>query len=267
MEKSFISRSVERMKAGKMQLALLAAAVVIAGWLGFGGDGGHASAETSGTAAPAAAAHTITVQATGSVLVEPDVAYLNLAVETKGDTAQAAQQANAAKFAAVEKTLLDKFGLDAKDVKTTGFNVQAEYDYTEKNGRVLKGYTAVHQIQVTFRKLDQIGQLLDALSAAGANRMDGVTFGTEKQDQYELDALKKAMANAEAKANVLADAAKQQIKGVVSIVQGNPTQSPILMPTTVAAKELASTADSASTSIQSGQIEISVDVTVQYEMQ
>lgn len=246
-----------------LPVAALAAAILLVGWIGLGGKGdtGTVSAESSNTAQ-----NTVTVGADGSIKVDPDVAYVSFTVETRGKTAQEAQQANATKFAAVEKTLYETYAIDKKDVQTTGYNVQPEYNYTEKDGQVLKGYVADHTVQVTYRKLDEVGKLLDSLSAAGANRMDGVTFGTEKQDQYELEALKQAMANADAKANVLATSAKRQLGAVLNIVQGNVDSIPSPM-FAQNAKILAS-ADSAaaSTSVQTGQIEIKVSVTVQYAM-
>lgn len=208
--------------------------------------------------------NTITVGASGSIMVDPDIAYVNVAVETKGATASAAQEANAKQFAAVEKALYETYKLDKKDVKTTGFHVQPEYNYTEKDGRKLVGYTAVHQIQVNYRKLDEIGKLLDALSAAGANRIDNVQFATEKGEQYELEALKKAMTSAKTKADTLAASAGRQVKGVINIVQGAASVPPILMEGAAMAKM--ATMDSAVTSVQSGQIEISANVTVQYQM-
>jgi uncharacterized protein YggE len=248
------------------QMAVVVLAIAIVGWLGFDkGGGGVAKAEplAAGTTA-AAALNTITVGANGSIKVEPDIAYVNLAVETRGASASAAQQANANKFAAVEKALYEKFAIDKKDVQTTGFFVQPEYNYTDKEGRKLTGYLSVHAIQVNYRKLTEIGKLLDALSAAGANRMDGVQFATEKTDEYELQALQKAMVNAEAKAKVLAGSAKRQLLGVVNIVQGAATSPPIMY--RAEAKIMADSAGSSASSVQTGQIEITTSVTVQYEM-
>jgi len=254
-------------KGWRLGAVVVTAALV--GWLGFSGggegSGGIANAEAAvTTTAEVTALNTITVGAEGSVMVDPDIAYVNVAVETKGATAAAAQQANADQFAAVEKALYDQFKIDKKDVKTSGFYVRPEYNYTEKDGRKLVGYTAVHAIQIGYRQLDGIGKLLDALSAAGANRIDGVEFATEKADQYELEALKKAMANAKAKADTLAVSAGRQVKGVVNIVQGAASTPPVMM-NSVVAKSMA-LADVAGTSVQTGQIEIRTSVTVQYQM-
>lgn len=262
------SKGVRLMKQRTLKVLMVTMAVVVIGWGGIG-RGGNEVVSAESLPATTNSAYTVTVGATGSIMVEPDVAYLNLAVETRGSKAADAQQANATKFAVVEKTLYEKFAIDKKDVKTTSFDVQPEYNYTEKDGRVLKGYVAVHSIQITYRKLPEIGKLFDALTAAGANRLDGVQFSTEKKDQYELDALKKAMDNAAAKAGVLATSAKRQLKGVVNIVQGGGSSIPINYYANESAQmKLMATPDSvASSSVQSGQIEISTQVTVQYEMQ
>lgn len=247
-------------KKGLTIAAVVLAATMI-GWLGFGGkeEIGTVAAETTETVQ-----NTITVGAEGSIKVEPDVAYVNFGVVTRGKTAQEAQQENATKFAAVEKALYETFGIDKKDVQTTGFNVQPEYNYTEKDGQVLKGYVANHEVQVTYRKLAEIGKLLDALSAAGANQMNGVGFSTEKRDQYELEALKNAMANADAKAGVLATSAKRQLGEVINIVQGSAAPIPVVQRMPEMAKAMSDSAGS--TSVQAGQIEINVNVTVQYRM-
>lgn len=254
------------MKQRTVHVLVIAFAAVVIGWFGFGrGEVERVSAETL----PATTlVNTVTVGATGSIKVEPDVAYLSLAVEARGTKASEAQKANADKFAAVEKVLYEKFAIDKKDVITTNFDVRPEYNYTEKDGQVLKGYLAVHQIQVTYRKLTEVGKLFDALAAAGANRMDGVRFDTEKKDKYELDALKVAMANASAKANVLATSANRQLDEVINIVQGDVSNIPIMYERMEEAQmQMSKMAnDAASTSVQSGQIEISTKVTVQYGM-
>ncbi|CAI6071868.1 SIMPL domain-containing protein [Cohnella sp. JJ-181] len=251
-----------------VQVAVLAVTMAAAGWFGqakLGAD--QAMAETTAAVQAASVQNAVTVGAEGSIKVEPDVAYLNFGVDARGKTAQEAQQASAAKFAAVEKALFETFKIDKKDVQTTGFGVQPEYNYTEKDGQVLKGYLATHSVRVTYRDLAGIGKLLDAVSAAGANRVDGVQFSTEKQDQYELEALKKAMTNAGTKASVLATSANRTLGPVINIVQGNAADVPVIFQNESAVKFApASDAAGASSSVQTGQIEISASVTVQYAL-
>ncbi|UVI30584.1 SIMPL domain-containing protein [Paenibacillus spongiae] len=208
----------------------------------------------------------ITVSGNGELQVAPDVAYINVGIETRAAMAKEAQAKNASQFAAMEKVLYDTYKLAKKDVKTISFYVQPEYKYNEKDGTSkVTGYVATHTVQITSRNLEGIGQLLDSLSAAGANRIEGVTFNTEKQEQYELQALEKAMANAKAKAETLARAAGRSIKGVAAISQGNVSSNPIFQRNVAFASD--ESAANAKTSIQTGEITVTTSVSVAYEMQ
>lgn len=240
-------------------IAIVLAAVAIVSVM-MGGFMKPVPAKAEGTAADK---RVISVSGSGEVTVEPDVAYLNFGIETKGKTANEAQKANAELFAKLNKTLLEDYKLDKKDVKSTSFNVQPEYTYTEKDGQKLVGYIAYHQVQVTYRALDKIGQLLDAVSAAGVNRVNNIQFSTEKQEQYELQAIEKAMKNAETKAKAIAKTAGKELKGVISVQQSSGGYNPIVYGG-YASPAFDAKAEAA-TSIQTGQITINTSVSVQYE--
>jgi len=212
----------------------------------------------------AGAARTITVTGQGSMEVEPDIAYIQMGIQTRAETAQAAQSANAEAFEKLEKVLFETYELDSKDVQTTTFRINPEYDYSEKQGPKLVGYEVTHAVQVAYRDLGTIGPLLDAASQAGVNQMNGIRFGTEKAEQYEIDVLDEAMANARAKAEAIAKTENRSVRQVLHVSQGQ-----VSMPDNgvfPVRKALELTADSAgSTSIASGQLTISTTVTVQYE--
>jgi uncharacterized protein YggE len=211
---------------------------------------------------------TITVTGDGEMKAAPDVAYLNLAVETRAATAKEAQAANAKQFEALKKVLFTTYKMDQKDVQTTGFYVQPQYRYNEKDGtNKITGYVATHSVQITTRDLANIGKLFDDLSAAGANRIDGVQFDTEKKEQYEAQALEKAVANAKVKAEALAKAAGRQLKGVISIAQNGTNAQPLIYDKMQVMNESAASADRAATSVQTGQITVSAGITVVFEMQ
>ncbi|MFC0332329.1 SIMPL domain-containing protein [Paenibacillus sepulcri] len=247
---------------------VLTAALAVAVGIGavIGANGGKGDVYAAGEAGEVQKG-IITVSGQGELQAAPDVAYVNVGVETRAATAKEAQASNATKFAALQTVLFEKSKLAEKDVKTTNFNVQPQYTYNEKDGtNKVTGYVATHSIQITTRDLINIGQLLDNLSAAGANRMDGVQFDTEKQDQYELQALEKAMANAKAKAETLAKAAGKQLKAAVNISQSSSGSIPVYNKGLMSAVPQAA-ADSASTTIQTGEITLSANVQVSYEME
>lgn len=207
---------------------------------------------------------TISVQGSGEIIVEPDVAYLNLGVLSKAKTAEEAQSANAAAFEKINQVLAKDFKLTDKDIKTVGFNVHPEYSYHEEKERTITGYAATHSIQVTYRDLERIGELLDAVSKAGANQVNGVNFAVEDTSSIELEAMKKAMKNAREKAEVLAAAEGQTVKEVIQITNNSYTSGPIYSNgggymMDMAAKE------SASTSINTGEVTVTAQVSVTYE--
>lgn len=252
---------VKRWVAAGLVGALLAAAPLYGSSVIDSVRGGTAVA-----AEEQAQTHTITVTGEGKITIQPDVAYVNLGVFSKGKTANEAQTANAKLFAAVEKVLLEQFGIAKKDIKTNGFQVHPEYSYQEKAEPKITGYTADHSLVVTYRDLDKLGQLLDAVSKAGANRMNGVQFGTEKGEQYELQAIEKAMGNAETKANTIAKYAKRSVKGVLSVQQHGVSNIPAPYHRMAKVAFDTASAESVSTSVQPGEMEYVTSVTVTYEM-
>ncbi|MBP3967107.1 SIMPL domain-containing protein [Paenibacillus lignilyticus] len=255
-----------KLKSKWLMVPVLALAVGVGAMFGASGHGSNeVYAVDNGTIVQKS---TITVAGTGKLEAAPDVAYLSVAVEARAATAKEAQSKNATQFAGLKKVLFDTYKMNTKDVKTVGFYVQPEYEYNSKDGTSkIKGYLSVHNIQITTRDLDGIGKLLDDLSASGANRVDGIQFNTEKQEQYEIQALEKAMTNAKAKAAALAKAAGKQVKEVISISQNGMSSGPIYYGRDQMAPEAAGMADKAETSVQTGVINVSADVTVVYEMQ
>ncbi|WP_409345807.1 SIMPL domain-containing protein [Paenibacillus sp. MBLB4367] len=210
--------------------------------------------------------NTIQVSGQGEFSVTPDVAYVTFAIQTEGKTANEAQKANADTFAKLEKLLYDTYKFDKKDVKTSGFNVQPQYSYEDKQGPKVTGYTANHSVTVTYRDLAKIGELLDAASEAGVNRVNGIQFGTEKGQDYELQVIEKAMANAETKAKSIAKYAGKSLKGIIHVEQSSSAGTP--RPVELGGYAMAKSAamDSA-TSIQAGELTLTGSVQVTFEFQ
>ncbi|MED1664055.1 SIMPL domain-containing protein [Brevibacillus laterosporus] len=205
----------------------------------------------------------ISVTGVGNISIDPDVAYLQVGVETNAKTAKEAQEKNAKIFAAVEKVLKQE-GLSEKEIQTIQFTTSPQYNYEDKAGPVLTGYQSQHIVKVTYRHLDKIGNLLDKLSAAGANRIDSVQLSTDKQAKYEGQALTLAVQNAKAKAEALAKASGVTVKKVLTISESNVIERPYML-----AKSELSMQDSAArgSSIAPGQIKVETTVSVQFEIE
>jgi uncharacterized protein YggE len=206
--------------------------------------------------------NTITVSGKGEMSVSPDVAYIQFGLNTQGKSAEEAQVANAKIFAKINEVVKAK-GLSGQDIQTVQFNTYPRYDWeNEKN--VFKGYQVEHILQVTYRDMDRIGLFLDAVTAAGVNRIHHIQFGTEKTDEYELAVLEKAMENAEKKAAVLAKKAGKQVKAIIHIQEEGTTARPIYRQ--FEAEESAKMmATDAQTSVSQGSLKIQKQIQVVFE--
>lgn len=205
---------------------------------------------------------TISVTGNGEILIKPDVAYIQVGLETTGKTAKESHDANAKQFTELSKVLKDLKIAD-KDIKTARFNTYPNYEWIN-NKQELKGYRTEQMIQVTYRDLNQIGNVLDQLATAGANRVQGVQFGSEKIEEYKLEALDKAMENARGKADRLAKHAGANIKGVISISESGSYYQPMYDYNVNIGYAMPAKEDAFSTQIYSGEIKVQANVSVSY---
>jgi uncharacterized protein len=209
--------------------------------------------------------HTINVVGEGKLSITPDVAYISIGLNTKAATAKEAQSKNAAGFSSVQKVLLDAYKLDKKDVLTSGFQVQPNYTYAKNDEPKITSYSATQTIQITFRDLAKIGVLLDDLSAAGVNQMNGIQFDTEKRQEYEIQAIDNAMNNAALKAKAIAKNAGKELKGVINVVQSGASAIPININREMMSVMKSDLVVNSATSISAGELKITTTITVQYE--
>ena len=167
---------------------------------------GPAAAQTTETGA---SDRTITVVGRGEVKVSPDVATTNLGVEVMAPTvAEAMDQAEERMNAVL--AALKAAGIADKDIQTSNFSINFERQSPEATPRADDAepagvYRVSNIVQVTIRDLNTVGDIIDAAVAAGANNVWGVSFGLEDTEVLEAQAREKAVANARARAESLAE--------------------------------------------------------------
>lgn len=203
---------------------------------------------------------TIVVGGTGRVAVEPDVADLRLGVSTGAPTVDRARSDAAAAMTAILGAIRGA-GVADRDIRTTLVTVQPRYDYSDGKAPVLTGYEMSNAVEVTVRDLAALGDVIDASLKAGATSMDGLSFRVDEPAEPERAARVAAVAQARARADVLAGAAGVAIVGVVDIVEGGGSGPGVPMPK--AARMMMS---DAATPVQGGTTDVSVSVTVTYRI-
>jgi uncharacterized protein YggE len=201
----------------------------------------------------------IVVSGTGRVAVQPDVADLRLGVTVARPSVETAR-AEAGRTMDAILTAVQAAGVARRDVNTAMLSVQPRYDYRDGQAPQLTGYEIANIVEVTVRDLAQIGSVVDGALAAGATSMDGLAFRVSDPALPERQARISAMAEARARADVLAEAAGLSIEGVTDIVEGVPVRPPFPL----AKANRMMIAEDVATPVEAGSQEIAVSVTVTY---
>ena len=183
-------------------------------------------------AAPALAddrpARRISGTGTGTIEAAPDVATRRSGVTTQGDTAAAALAANPTATDAVIARLTAS-GIEARDMQTSNLSINPNWTGYDSSSPRIAGYVASNMLTVRVRKLDTTGTVLDAAVADGANTLNGLTFGLADPEPAYNEARKEAVADARAKAELLAGAAGVSLGQVLSIADGGAMTDPAPM--------------------------------------
>ena len=197
-------------------LAVVMACALVVGLGHATASGGH-GVQLSTAAQPVEGSEpTVTVVGEGTASVNPDVAWFNIGVETSGLTASETAQENQGKMDQVVASLQD-LGIADQDIQTMAYNINPDYSSEQEQPGQVTGYYVANTLRVTVRNLDQVGQVLDALTQAGANNISGITFGIQDQAALQAEARAKAVADAQARAEDLAKLKGYQLGGLLAI--------------------------------------------------
>lgn len=205
---------------------------------------------------------TITVAATGNVDVVPDIAVTNIGFITEAATVAVAQKENTEVMNRVTKRLKD-MGIAEEDVQTKNYNIRPQYDYREE-GRQLRGYQVSQSLQVKIRDIDKANHVLALAGEEGVNNVSGLQFTVDDSDSALAQAREEAIEKVETKKENLEDALNITIGDVVGYdeFQGGGYEEPYYR----AFGGEALSADVAAPQVQAGSEEISLQVSVTYEI-
>jgi uncharacterized protein YggE len=202
----------------------------------------------------------ITVLGQGKASGSPDLAMITLGVESREREAQEAAEQNKVQMAAVMAALRD-MGIAEEDIQTVDYSIHAEIDWESEEHRVI-GYVLVNSVLVKMREMEKVADVLDAATEAGANTVYGIQFTFDDPSPLREQARSEAMAEARMKADALA-----QLAGVglgrpryvsESLVEFPPFEPMYAAPVGMGGGD--------ATSVSPGQLEVTVQVQVTYEI-
>ena len=247
-----------------------------------------AFAQAAQPAIEVAAGNTLlTVSAEGRSFREPDLAIFSAGVTTQGASAAAALAENSRAMTQVIAAL-KRAGIAERDIQTSNLSITPVYADPDRDAMMaarvsgqpyvppppdqrvprIIGYQANNNVSVRQRDLDDFGEVIDTLAAAGANQINGPMFQMDQAepalDEARLDAIRAARARAELYAN----ATGLRIVRILSINEGGGYYGP---PPVVFAR--AATMGGAPpppppppAPVQPGELQMTTQVTVLYEL-
>ncbi len=201
----------------------------------------------------------IAVVGRGEVKVSPDRATIQVSVQTRATTAAAAASENAAKQQSVFAALR-ALGLTSDQLSTINYNVYPEQRYQEGKDPVIVGYNVTNTILVDVRKLNQVGAIIDAALAHGANMITSLQFYSSSTEAARRSAIAVAIENARADAEAAARAAHGTLGTLLEINIGSyapPPPRPMVM-------LRGATSAAAETPINPGEQNLSVEVATRW---
>ena len=141
----------------------------------------------------------IVANADSTAYITPDVAKLTFGVsKTAATVAVVEDQLNSA--ITNVKTALDPFNIKDKDFQTTDFTLYPNQDFRSGVSPRTLSYTGRHTLTLTVRGLNQVDDILVAITNAGVNEINDVSFTVEDMDKTLADARSDAIKKAKEKA-------------------------------------------------------------------
>ena len=178
---------------------------------------------TQAGAGETAVVRSITVIGKGEATGLPNQAQVQIGVEVFAKTVSQATDENETKLQAI-MTALNTLGIAAEDIQTSNYGLWAEPRYTDQGPQGIAGYHVSNQVSVTIRDIDKVSDVLAAVTDAGANSIAGVSFSVDDPAALEAEAREKAVADARARAEILARLSGVELGEVIAIseVVGQP---------------------------------------------
>jgi uncharacterized protein YggE len=228
----------------------------------------------------------VNISAEGRSERAPDLAMFNAGVVAQGKTAGEAMTANTARMNAV-LTAVRAAGVAPRDIQTSSLSLQPQYHYPQPappprgyDGAALEvaqpqppriiGYEARNTVSVRLRKVAEMGKLIDALVAAGANQVDGPYFSVDQPDAAGDEARADALRKATARAQLYARQAGFSRARLLTISEGGGYY-PVSRDIVVTAQSFGGGAMAPPppppTMVQPGQVAVGVNLSVQFALE
>lgn len=208
----------------------------------------------------------VTVDGSGFVKAQPDIAHVTLAIQSRNTVVSQARD-HAVEITRAFLDLCDELGIDEDDVRTSGLNIQPEYRWDERTRQQeLRGYLVRRQFNVELDDLEKLGDLLEGAIDAGINEASPPRLASSRERELHREALALAARDAEENARTLAETLGVSLGAVMDIrASRNVVQPPMPMVRTMESVAMAADAGGADT-YSIGEIRFEASVTASFQL-
>ena len=205
------------------------------------------------------------VQGSAEIRVAPDLGVVRLGVAEEARAAREAQSAVNATAGAILDAVRG-VGIEERNVQTVRVVLSPLYSSRRPDDREeprIVGYRASNTVSVRVDDLGLVGQVIDVALEAGANQLEGVSFGLQDAQAVRQLALRQAIAEARGKADAMADALGVELDAIISVTEDNVfVRQPVIETARVMALQ-----GEAPTSVSPGEVSVSASVSIEYRIE
>lgn len=192
--------------------------------------------------------------------VRPDLAYVNYSLIGNGATSKLASDAAAVKAAMVKKALL-KNAITSDMLEQVSYHINPIYN----DKRKIIGYKAVNNVKVRVEQIEKLGDIIDSLTAGGADNIGSISYNLKNREVYQELLLQDAIYMARKKAAVIAQAGGRNLGRMLTARINSYTSMP-RMANAVMLKS-AEALDTVATVLENKEIELRADVETAFALE
>ena len=208
----------------------------------------------------------VTIEGTGKVTVTPDIAVVNVGIIIEKTTVEAAQTESTEKMNDIIAVLKKDYQIEERDIKTSQYQINPSYDWSNDR-RTIIGYSVSQTVEVKVRDFEKIGEIISMAGSKGSNSVSGPSFTIDDPEVYKEEARAKAIDQAKEKAKTLANQVGINLGPIVNFSENGavPVYDNYYAKSMDTAVGMGG-AGEISPSIEAGSQEVSMTVSISYEI-
>jgi len=146
--------------------------------------------------------NTISVTGESERFVVPDTASISFSMTRKSkDLSEATDSVNSRMKELLSSLKSD--GVKESDIKTTGYNVNPQYVYTDRK-QVFDGYRVTQSVQIKIKDLDNVNSVVTKIGEIQVDNVSGLSFFIDNDQEIQEELREEAIKDAKKKAAKLA---------------------------------------------------------------